>query len=95
LCIQRTKAHADQLSDALKNIPGYTSYFCSWREERVFRRGDLYKGAAEEVVIGCGESRFDVEGRIICAGTKISVFLIFIIPTEGAARSAFSTSLSL
>ena len=45
LCLQETKATEDQLSPALKEVPGYSSYFASGE-----RKGpaDDYRRAADE-----------------------------------------------
>lgn len=63
--IQETKAQPDQLSQALKEIPGYTSY---WHSAE--RKG--YSGVAvysriepENVMYGLGDDEFDCEGRVI------------------------------
>ncbi len=67
MCIQETKAHVDQLSDALKNIPGYTSYFVLGEKKGYSGVAIYTKTTPREVTIGCGEPRFDAEGRVICA----------------------------
>src|ERR1700676_4701295 len=66
MCIKETKAHVDQLSDALKNIPGYTSYFVLGEKKGYSGVAIYTKTTPKEVTIGCGEPKFDIEGRIIC-----------------------------
>src|SRR5438128_903067 len=67
MCIQETKAHPDQLSDALKNIPTYTPHFV-FGEKKGYSGVALYtKVAPKEVKIGCGDQKYDIEGRIISA----------------------------
>lgn len=63
--IQETKAQPDQLSQTLKEIPGYQSY---WHSAE--RKG--YSGVAvytriepENVLYGIGDEEFDCEGRVI------------------------------
>lgn len=63
--LQETKAQPDQLSEELKNIPGYTSHFAS-----ALRRG--YSGVAVyvkenpiSVTTGLDTPEFDNEGRTI------------------------------
>lgn len=65
VAIQETKAQPDQLSDALINIPGYTSY---WHSAE--RKG--YSGVAVytriqplAVLYGLDDPEFDCEGRVL------------------------------
>jgi exodeoxyribonuclease-3 len=68
LCIQETKASEDQLSEALKQVPGYRAYFCSSQEKKGYSGVALYsKIAPHSVKCGLGIQRFDVEGRTIVA----------------------------
>jgi len=67
MCLQETKAHVDQLSDSLKNIPGYTSYFVLGDKKGYSGVAIYTKIQPKDVTIGCGEPRFDTEGRIIAA----------------------------
>jgi exodeoxyribonuclease-3 len=67
MCIQETKAHPDQLSDELKNIPGYTSYFVQGEKKGYSGVAIYTKIAPKEVQYGCGEPKYDVEGRVISA----------------------------
>ncbi|MEK6794123.1 MAG: exodeoxyribonuclease III [Spirochaetota bacterium] len=67
LCLQETKAHPDQLTQDLKEIDGYTSYFSS-AEKKGYSGVAVYtKKNPDSVDHGFGEKRFDSEGRIICA----------------------------
>lgn len=68
LCLQETKAHEEQLTDELKNVNGYKSYFCSGE-----RKG--YSGVAtftKETPVSVNKwvengkfEEFNVEGRIL------------------------------
>ncbi|MCC6549611.1 MAG: exodeoxyribonuclease III [Ignavibacteriaceae bacterium] len=76
LCLNETKASPEQLSDELRNIDGYFSYFSS----SIVRKG--YSGVAIytrekplKVEYGYGISRFDDEGRIIIAHYKDFVLI--------------------
>lgn len=67
LCLQETKAHEEQLTEELKNINDYHSYFCAG-----LRKG--YSGVAIYTKVkplsikkGFGIERFDNEGRILIA----------------------------
>ena len=42
LAIQETKAEADQLSDSLRNIPGYTSYFNASKKRKGYSGTAIY-----------------------------------------------------
>ncbi|SFL74090.1 exodeoxyribonuclease-3 [Methanobrevibacter olleyae] len=64
VCLQETKAQANQLPKKLVNIPDYTSYFNSAE-----RKG--YSGVAtytsyepKDVYSGMGIEKFDIEGRL-------------------------------
>ena len=77
LCLQETKAHPDQLDDALKNIDGYQSYFSSAEKKG-------YSGVVTYTKIkplsfqqGIGIEKFDSEGRIIV--TEFKEFVLFNI----------------
>lgn len=80
--LQETKARPDQLSDQIKIIKGYQSY---WNAAQ--RKG--YSGvclySCEEplsVAYGLGEERFDCEGRVIIAEYK-HLFLLNIYFPNG------------
>jgi exodeoxyribonuclease-3 len=65
IAIQETKAQPDQLSEELKNITGYKSYWHSAQRKgysgvAVFTRIDPL-----EVMYGIGEEEFDSEGRVL------------------------------
>ena len=63
--LQETKAQPDQLSDSLKNIPGYTSYWHS-AERKGYSGVALYTRLKPVAVhYGIGEQEFDCEGRVI------------------------------
>ncbi|MEP7235109.1 MAG: exodeoxyribonuclease III [Ignavibacteriota bacterium] len=83
MCIQETKAHADQLSDALKNIPGYTSYFVLGEKKGYSGVAIYTKIIPKEVTIGCGEPRFDVEGRVIAAEYEDFILFNIYYPNGG------------
>ena len=63
--LQETKAQPDQLSDSLKDIPGYTSYWHS--AERKGYSGVAYYTRLKPVAVhyGLGDPEFDSEGRVI------------------------------
>jgi len=63
--IQETKAQPDQLSEELKNIPGYTSYWHS-AEKKGYSGVAIYTRLSPVAVHeGLGVQEFDREGRVI------------------------------
>ena len=65
LCLQETKANEDQLSTALKDIEGYTSYFSS-AERKGYSGVAIYtKKKPASVSNGFGIDQFDNEGRTL------------------------------
>ena len=63
--IQETKAQAEQLSDTLKNIPSYTSYWHS-AERKGYSGVAVYTRIAPLAVhYGLGDPEFDCEGRVL------------------------------
>jgi exodeoxyribonuclease III len=68
LCVQETKAMAEQLPEGLRDVPGYCSYFVSPKEKGGYSGVALYtKTEPDKVEYGMGVERFDDEGRIIVA----------------------------
>ena len=67
LGIQETKAHPDQLDDALKSPPGYNVYWAA-AERKGYSGVALYsKTEPLSIQIGLGIDEYDVEGRTIIA----------------------------
>ncbi len=68
LCVQETKAMAEQLPEGLKHVPSYRSYFVSPKEKGGYSGVALYtKNEPVKIEFGMGVDRFDGEGRIIAA----------------------------
>ncbi|HEY9160288.1 MAG TPA: exodeoxyribonuclease III [Desulfomonilia bacterium] len=75
LCLQETKAEPGQLEKAIREIPGYSSYFSS-AEKKGYSGVALYtKTLPVTVGFGMGVPRFDSEGRMIIA--EYDEFFIF------------------
>jgi exodeoxyribonuclease-3 len=67
LCVQETKIQEIQISEELKNIEGYYSYF-SCAEKKGYSGVGIYtKQKPISVCYGIGIERFDSEGRIVIA----------------------------
>ena len=77
LCIQETKIQENQISDELKNIEGYYSYF-SCAEKKGYSGVAIYtKQKPISVKYGIGIEKFDSEGRILIA--EFEDFILFNI----------------
>lgn len=84
LAIQETKAHPDQLSENLKQIRGYTSYFNS-AEKKGYSGVAVYsKKKPLAVTKGIGDDRFDNEGRILTLEFASFYFVNIYFPNSGA-----------
>ncbi len=82
--LQETKAQPDQLSDSLKNIPGYTSFWHS-AERKGYSGVALYTRLQPLAIhYGIGEEQFDCEGRVL--GLEFENFHLITIyfPNAGA-----------
>jgi len=77
LCIQETKAHPDQLTDDLKNVDGYQSYFSSAEKKGYSGVVTYSKVNPLQVQQGIGIKKFDSEGRFVV--TEFEDFILFNI----------------
>ena len=81
--IQETKAQEDQLSDALKNIPGYTSYWHS-AERKGYSGVAMYTRIAPlAVIMGVGDPQFDCEGRVLTLEFAHCYLINIYFPNSG------------
>tara|TARA_Y100000758_G_C16026712_1_gene413146 strand:- start:266 stop:1048 length:783 start_codon:yes stop_codon:yes gene_type:complete len=86
LCLQETKAEADQLPDDLRNPPGYHSYFFSSKTRRGYSGVAIYsKLKPNSITYGFGIPQFDQEGRTIIA--DYGDFLVFGVYFPNGQRS--------
>ncbi|MBN1195282.1 MAG: exodeoxyribonuclease III [Methanomicrobiaceae archaeon] len=67
LCIQETKAHADQVPSDMRELSGYRAYFSSAEKKGYSGVALFTRHEPEEVSYGFGIDRFDTEGRILIA----------------------------
>lgn len=66
LCIQETKAHKEQLSEKLANVPGYHAYFSSGEKKGYSGVLCYTKEKPFSIHTGFGDhKKFDSEGRIL------------------------------
>ena len=84
ICLQETKAHPDQLSDALKNIPGYEAHFVLGEKKGYSGVAVYTKIKPVKVVNITGEPRFDVEGR--CLRMEYDDFILYNIYYPNGGR---------
>jgi exodeoxyribonuclease III len=77
LCLQETKAHPEQLDDALKNVDGYESFFSSAEKKGYSGVVTYTKIKPVSVKNGLGIKKFDSEGRFII--TEFEEFTLFNI----------------
>ncbi len=88
LAIQETKAMPEQLSDALKNVDGYTSYWYSAQKKGYSGVGIYAKDEPTNVLYGLGIDEHDREGRVITLEYKDFYFINVYFPNaqHGLAR---------
>ncbi len=81
--IQETKAQPNQLSDNLKNIPGYTSYWHS--AEKKGYSGVAFYSRLKPVAVhyGLGIEKFDCEGRVLTLEFDSFYLLTIYFPNAG------------
>ncbi len=63
--VQETRVQSEQMSDKLKNIDGYFSYFAQAKKKGYSGVGVYAKKKPLKVTIGIGADQFDDEGRIL------------------------------
>jgi exodeoxyribonuclease-3 len=87
LGLQETKAHPDQLDDALKAPPGYHVYWAS-AERKGYSGVALYsKLEPQSVQIGLGIDEYDREGRTIIADYDDFVLITAYFPNGSRDHS--------
>ncbi|NMB63359.1 MAG: exodeoxyribonuclease III [Spirochaetes bacterium] len=86
LCLQETKATADQFPEELKRVEGYNSHFAEAQKKG-------YSGVAlfstvqpQKVETGFGIERFDTEGRILIAYYDAFVLYNIYFPNGKASK---------
>lgn len=92
--IQETKSTPDQLSEEIKNPPGYYSYFDSAKERKGYSGTAVYtKIKPEKVQYGLGDNSFDIEGRAITVHFKTFAFVTCYMPNGGRDEEHFQFKL--
>jgi exodeoxyribonuclease-3 len=91
LCLQETKAEAEQLPDEVRSVAGYTSLFASSKLRKGYSGVAVYtKIPPLSVELGMGISRFDDEGRMIVAHFEQFVLLNVYFPNGGGGPERLS-----
>lgn len=83
LGLQETKAQPEQLSDALKNIPGYKSYWFSAEKKGYSGVAFYSKTEPLSVIYGIGIEEFDSEGRVLTLEFKDHYLSTIYFPNSG------------
>lgn len=83
ICIQETKAQPEQLSESLKNLDGYTSYWHS--AEKKGYSGVAFYTRLEPTAVhyGLGEEEFDREGRVLTLEFETFYLINIYFPNAG------------
>ena len=80
MCVQETKASEDQLPEALKEIPGYTSYFTSAEKRGYSGVAVFTKTKPEQVTSSFPAESFSREGRVLAVDYVEFVLLNVYFP---------------
>ncbi len=83
LGMQETKAHSQQLSRNLLDIPGYHIYYRSGERKGYSGTGVFTNLEPENLEYGLGEERFDNEGRLIITHYPQFTILNVYVPNGG------------
>lgn len=83
VCLQETKAQPDQLSEQLKNIPGYTSYWHSAERKGYSSVACYSRIEPKAVYYGIGEPEFDREGRVLTLEFDTYYLINIYFPNSG------------
>jgi exodeoxyribonuclease-3 len=81
--VQETKAHPEQVSDALRNPPGYQSEWNSAERKGYSGTVTYTRHPPQKVLTGLNEARFDTEGRTIIHEFELFVFFNIYFPNGG------------
>lgn len=83
LGLQETKASPDQLDDALRNPPGYHTYWASAERKGYSGVGLMTRVQPRSVQTGLGIPDYDIEGRTIVAEYDDFTFITAYFPNGG------------
>ena len=84
LCLQETKANAEQLDQEVRNLPGYYSYFDHSKERKGYSGVAVYsKIKPKKIEYGMGKKELDQEGRYLALYFKDFVLINVYFPNGG------------
>jgi exodeoxyribonuclease-3 len=83
LCLQETRADPDTLSPAIRQPPGYTSYWAVARRAGYSGVSTMTRCSVTAWTAGLGIERFDVEGRVLI--TEMAGFDLYNIYCPSAS----------
>ncbi len=90
LCLQETKAQAEQIDHAALEELGYKGHYHSAQKKGYSGVGILSKIAPKHIEVGCGIDYIDAEGRIIRADFEdVSVLCVYIPSGTNPLRQSF------
>ncbi|MBX3020772.1 MAG: exodeoxyribonuclease III [Bdellovibrionales bacterium] len=83
LCLQETKAHPDQLEDALRAPLGWNTFWSAAQRPGYSGTATWSREAPAQVTHGFGVPRFDAEGRLVVSRFKDFVLYNCYFPNGG------------
>lgn len=83
ICLQEIKAQPEQIPDEIKNIKGFQSFWFSAERKGYSGVGTLTKIKPEKSIIGFGNKKFDIEGRVIFSEFEKFVLANVYFPNGG------------
>ena len=86
VCLQETKSEPEQLSEEIRNIPGYTSHFSYSKLKKGYSGVAIYTKIVPEKVTELGIKKFDDEGRTLVAYYKDFVLINSYFPNGGGGE---------
>ena len=90
LAIQETKAEPEQLTEKVRNIDGYYSYFDSSKIRKGYSGVAVYtKEKPEKVEYGLGKDHMDMEGRLLTLYFKEYIIMNCYFPNGGKSDEHF------
>ncbi len=83
LAIQETKAQPEQLSESLKNVDGYQSFWHSAQRKGYSGVAIYARHPPVQVTYGMGNAKFDCEGRVLTLEYTDYFFINIYFPNSG------------
>jgi exodeoxyribonuclease-3 len=91
LCLQETRIHTDQLTGKMLHPPDYHSYWATGEKKGYSGVATFSRHEPQAMTVGLGQSRFDVEGRVLITGFPRFTLLNAYFPSgqRGHERVAY------